>query len=296
MSGLPVRVYASTTATTEPETRAALSRPPGAFPEWQKLSPTMVEQFNRETKANGGLVLSQVPRTSDTTVAWFWQCVRGHRWRETMYSRLDYGMSSQHTSRKVPRWKSIAGSRAACRQCVLEDFGSIYAKCGCVDPDLNHVNKPQQFIAGWCRDCRDNAGPRLGEAFHSFTTPPTSSAEETLRALLSVHLPIVTPEEANSVRVRATSWGALRVFPDMLIPSSRVAIEYDSPGPFGDMHQDDSIDAAKDLALRDVGWEVIRVRTGGLALTSRWDVLASGPTQKAAAAVVAMHERVLASG
>jgi len=86
-----VRVYASSTATTEPGEWAAKNAcTVGAFPEWHKPSPTMVEQFWRETEANGGLDLSQVPRDGNTTVAWYWQCDRGHRWRETTYSRLDF--------------------------------------------------------------------------------------------------------------------------------------------------------------------------------------------------------------
>jgi len=194
----------------------------------------------------------------------------------------------------MPRWKNFGGTRAACRQCVLDDYGATYEKCGHIDPDLNHVDKPRQVYDGWCRSCGSNAGPQLGEAFHADHAPSTSGAEETLRALLRVRLPIATSQEANAVRVRPTAWGALHVFPDLLIPSSRVAIEYDSPGRWAEAHQDDSTDADKDQALRDVGWEVIRIRTGGLAATSCWDVIASGPTRKSALEVIAMYNLVLA--
>ena len=291
-----MRVYASSTATTQPGEWAAKNAcTVGAFPEWHKPSPTMVEQFWRETEANGGLDLSQVPRDGNTTVAWYWQCDRGHRWRETTYSRLDFPLRYRRPpSRNMPRWKNFGGTRAACRQCVLEDYGATYEKCGHIDPDLNHVDKPRQVYDGWCRSCGSNAGPQLGEAFHADHAPSTSGAEETLRALLRVRLPIATSQEANAVRVRPTAWGALHVFPDLLIPSSRVAIEYDSPGRWAEAHQDDSTDADKDQALRDVGWEVIRIRTGGLAATSCWDVIASGPTRKSALEVIAMYNLVLA--
>lgn len=289
-----VRVYASAPATTEPATWAAEYVPPvGTFPQWHQLSPTMVEQFCRETEANGGLDITQVPRDL-SNVAWYWKCDRGHRWRETTYSRMDIPMRSQPTAPRIRRWKSIGGTRAACRQCVLDDWGATYAKCGHTDPDLNLVNKPRLVLDGWCRSCKDDAGPQLGEAFHTNHAPPTSGAEATMRAMLSVHLPIATPEEANTVRVRATAWGALQVFPDILIPTRHVAIEYDSPGQRGDAHQDDSADAAKDQALRDVGWEVIRIRTGGLTATSRWDVIASGPTLKSAHEVIRMYNLILA--
>jgi len=114
-----------------------------------------------------------------------------------------------------------------------------------------------------------------------------------MRAMLMAHVPIATPEETTAVRVRPTAWGAVHVFPDLLIPSTQVAIEYDSPGRWGDADQDDSTDAAKDQALRDVGWEVIRLRTGGLPATSCWDVIASGPTRKSAHEVIAMHDLIL---
>src|ERR1035437_1365542 len=63
----------------------------------------------------------------------------------------------------MPRWKNFGGTRAACRQCVLDDYGATYEKCGHIDPDLNHVDKPRQVYDGWCRSCGSNAGPQLGE-------------------------------------------------------------------------------------------------------------------------------------
>lgn len=53
--------------------------------------------------------------------------------------------------------------------------------------------------------------------------------------------------------VRTPSWGARHAFPDMLVPSSRVAIEYDSPGARGGAHGEFSVDPEKDAALRSVG-------------------------------------------
>ena len=67
----------------------------------------------------GELDLSQVPRDGNTTVAWYWQCDRGHRWRETTYSRLDFPLRYRRPpSRNMPRWKNFGGTRAACRQCA----------------------------------------------------------------------------------------------------------------------------------------------------------------------------------
>ncbi len=226
----PVQVYASSQAKREPVDWAAENAGPvSTFPLWHTLSPTMVEQFQREREANGGLDITQVPRDL-SVVAWYWRCDRGHRWRETTYSRLDLPVRVGPTFRNVRRWKSIAGTRAACRKCVLEDYGATYAKCGHPDLDLNNVNKPPRVFGGWCGNCRDSRPLQPGDALLVDYAPPTSLAENTLRALVRVQVPLVTPAEANAVRVRPTAWGALHVFPDMLIPSKRIAIEYDSPG------------------------------------------------------------------
>lgn len=162
-------------------------------PEWHKPSPTMVEQFWRETEANGGLDLSQChatatppsPGTGSVTAA-----IAGGR-RRTPGWTFHCGYR-RPPSRNMPRWKNFGGTRAACRQCVLDDYGATYEKCGHIDPDLNHVDKPRQVYDGWCRSCGSNAGPQLGEAFHADHAPSTSGAEETLRALLRVRLPIAT--------------------------------------------------------------------------------------------------------
>lgn len=113
-----------------------------------------------------------------------------------------------------------------------------------------------------------------------------------MRGLLARRLPLARPGEANCVVVPTTGLGADRVFPDMLIPARRVAIEYDSPGMDGEAHGPDSYDAEKDAALRAVGWEVIRVRVR-LPLVGPYDVAATGPTQKAASEVYAQYSRIL---
>ncbi|WP_373230434.1 hypothetical protein [Mycobacterium marinum] len=123
--------------------------------------------------------------------------------------------------------------------------------------------------------------------------PPTSAEERVLRRLLGTQLPLADPSEANAVVVYTTSWGARRVFPDMIVPTTKVAIEYDSPGPDQIAHGPWSVDTEKDRALRRVGWEVIRVRVGGLALIGPYDVAAKGPTRGATAAVVTRYHRAL---
>ena len=113
-----------------------------------------------------------------------------------------------------------------------------------------------------------------------------------LRRLLAGHLPLAGRKEANAVVVEKTSWGSHHVFPDILIPTNRVAIEYDSPGPDGQAHGADSVDTEKDAALRYAGWEVIRVRVR-LPLIGPYDLAATGPTKNAAATVLQNFNRIL---
>ena len=56
------------------------------------------------------------------------------------------------------------------------------------------------------------------------------------------------------------------MWPDILLPELRIAIEYDSPGRFGLEHvgKREDVDRRKDRALRGSGWEVVRIRTGKL--------------------------------
>lgn len=247
--------------------------------------------FAREAQNNAPWSIEDVPR-SLTTVAWYWQCERGHRWRSPMNDMY----RTPANSRRPYRWQRVAGKRSACRFCVLEDYSPVFLRCGHREEDLSLVSRIPLRIDDWCSSCRMILPDHQpGDAIRVQHDPPTSKAERTLRALLEQSLPLATPGEANAVAVESTSWGAQHVFPDMLVPSRRIAIEYDSAGRFGTDHGPASIDADKDASLRAVGWEVIRVRTGGLAKLGPFDVIASGPTRRAAAAVIAAYEDVLRS-
>lgn len=120
----------------------------------------------------------------------------------------------------------------------------------------------------------------------------TSQAEQQLRALLSEQIAI--PNGVNRIRIARTFHGRTEVWPDIIIPALKVAIEYDSPGRDGAWHRGmrEASDLEKDDALREVGWEVIRVRTGGLEPLGRYCVIASGPTRKAAEEVIALLEKI----
>lgn len=148
-----------------------------------------------------------------------------------------------------------------------------------------------------CPKCRLNASSpgaqrEAGVASMKGGRLPTSLSEQRLRALLEERL--VIPRGVNRIRIARTFHGRTEVWPDIIMPALKVAIEYDSPGRGGDWHRGlrEASDLDKDAALREVGWEVIRVRTGGLEPLGRYSVQASGPTRKLADELIALMEQI----
>lgn len=121
-----------------------------------------------------------------------------------------------------------------------------------------------------CPKCaRNAAGPgHRREAGVAFMNPGlgtrTSLAEQRLRAALEQRIQV--PRGVNSVWIERTFYGRREVWPDILLPQLRIAIEYDNPGRGGKSHAglNAAKDREKDARLAEVGWDVIRVRTGGL--------------------------------
>lgn len=105
------------------------SKRPGALKRW-------------DTDANAGIDLSQVP-TSLSTVAWFWRCPEGHRWREPLFSVSKRGV-----------WKRFDISSAACRRCVLIAHAPRCPAGHLVDR-VDHLNEP--IASHLCRQCDPDA-------------------------------------------------------------------------------------------------------------------------------------------
>ncbi|WP_139417220.1 hypothetical protein [Agromyces laixinhei] len=121
-----------------------------------------------------------------------------------------------------------------------------------------------------CAKCRANAaapGARR-EAGVAFMKPGlrvgTSQIEQRLRMLLGERIRL--HHRVNAVRIARMFYGKQEVWPDILVPQLRIAVEYDDPGRSRRAHLGVKAgsDLEKDAALREVGWEVIRIRAGGL--------------------------------
>jgi len=214
----------------------------GEFRDFWETLPVLVRQFHPDL--NHGIVLSQVPPAADVWL--LWQCDVGHTFVATpTEQRLRPGRSRRRSS-----W---------CPEC------SVLATSARPAPPKTEL-------------CRHSIATRfaVGDAFQSECAPkPASAAEALLRQKLISRLPL---EEFNAVRVSRPFFTHLEVWPDIVLPDLRVAIEYDTTGRDGLEHvgRREIVDQRKDRLLRAAKWEVVRVRSGKLKALGPYDVVGSG--------------------
>ncbi|MDK8173632.1 hypothetical protein QP735_13965, partial [Curtobacterium citreum] len=125
--------------------------------------------------------------------------------------------------------------------------------------------------------------PRLpsGESFPSVCAPATASAVEAeLRAALQERFALTFDHTA--IRLDRPFFDHVEAWPDIVLPELRVAIEYDSTGRHGLEHVGprQETDRRKDRAVRAVGWEVVRIRTGRLPALGPYDLEVSGISRR----------------
>lgn len=132
-----------------------------------------------------------------------------------------------------------------------------------------------------CPVCRHAAAGAdavaVGDAFVSRWAPtPASAAEPALKQRIAERLDVDLGN--NAVRVARPFFSHLEVWPDIVIPELRIAIEYDTTGRHGLEHvgRREATDRKKDRLLRATGWEVVRIRCGKLQPIGPWDLTAGG--------------------
>jgi very-short-patch-repair endonuclease len=149
-----------------------------------------------------------------------------------------------------------------------------------------------------CAKCRSNAaGPTsVQEAGVAFMKPGlrvgTSQTEQRLRMLLGERIRL--HHRVNAVRIARTFFGRQEVWPDILVPQLRIAIEYDDPGRSRRAHRGlkEASDIEKDEALHEVGWEVIRIRAGGLEALGPNSIVCRALTAESVDEVLAIARRI----
>lgn len=225
----------------------------GAYREAWAAFPALIRQYHPDL--NGGIALSQVPPAADVLL--LWQCDSGHRFAATpTEQRLRPGRERRRSA-----W---------CPECSeLASPTRVPAL-----PMRESVDAPPVSATGVLRPRRPKKSPPLcdktpdlppGAAFVSSCAPrPASAVEDRLRADLFARLALT--EGLNAVRVTRPFFQHREIWPDLVLSELRIAVEYDSIGRHGLEHvgRREQADRRKDRALRAVGWEVVRVRTGKL--------------------------------
>ncbi|WP_285463736.1 hypothetical protein [Agromyces sp. NBRC 114283] len=158
--------------------------------------------------------------------------------------------------------------------------------------DRYRASVREQLTGTACAKCRTSAGAPAArrEAGVAFMNPGlrtrTSMTEQRLKGLLGERIRL--HHRVNAVRVARTFFGRNEVWPDILVPQLRIAIEYDDPGRSRRAHLGlkEASDREKDEALAEVGWDVIRVRGGGLEPLGPNDVVCRTVDERVADEIV----------
>lgn len=220
--------------------------------------PELIRQYHPEL--NDGIVLSQVPPAADVLLCW--ECASGHRFAATPTEQRNRPGRRRRRSAWCPECTALALPPVV----VLGEARPVARVAPVRAPDV----------------CEKTPDLPVGEPFASTCAPaPASAAEARLRANLTERL-LFTPG-VNAVRVARPFFRHREVWPDILLPELRIAVEYDTIGRHGLEHvgRRRTSDLRKDALLRAAGWEVIRLRTGPLEPLGPHDLQVGGVSGRA---------------
>jgi len=227
--------------------------------DWERY-PVLIRQFHPDL--NYGVALTQVPPAADVWL--LWQCDVGHAFIATPWEQRQ----RPGTSRRRSTW---------CPECAAGATARV------VRQEPRPPRAPAPPVRPARPLCRRSDAHRHGEgdAFASVCAPVRASAVEgDLQHRLGSRLEFT--EGMNAVRIRQPFFEHLEVWPDIVLPELRVAIEYDSTGRDGLEHvgKREPVDLRKDRMLRAVDWEVIRIRAGKLQPLGPHDLQASAVSER----------------
>lgn len=246
---------------------AEVPYPVGTYREAWAAYPMLIRQYHPEL--NAGITLTQVPPAADVLL--LWECESGHRFAATPSEQRARPGRQRRRSAWCPECAELAAPK---RVVPAPPRASGPMPAGSAAPPPAATRTPAPPRAKRPRAlCPKTPALPVGEPFVSTCAPrPASAVEARLRADIFARLD-VTPGR-NAVRVSRPFFDHLEVWPDILLPELRVAIEYDSTGRFGLEHVGarEDADRRKDRMLRAARWEVVRIRTGRLEKLGPYDV------------------------
>jgi hypothetical protein len=222
---------------------AEVPYPVGTYRSEWAAYPALIRQYHPDL--NAGITLTQIPPAADVLL--LWQCEAGHSFAATPSEQR------QRPGRERRRSSALALPPRA----PVRDAAAPRAP----------RKRPGRALCGKTPDLP------VGEPFVSVCAPkPASAVEGRLRTDLFARLELTTG--LNAVRTARPFFDHVEVWPDILLPELRIAVEYDSVGKHGLEHvgKREDADRRKDRALRASGWEVVRVRTGKLEPIGPHDV------------------------
>ena len=234
--------------------------PVGTYRDAWAPYPALIRQYHPEF--NAGITLTQIPPAAEVLL--LWHCEVGHLFAATPAEQRQRPGRERRRSAWCPECAALAKPPSIRPARVRPEGGTRPRAASRVKPL-----------------CPKTPQLAVGEAFASECAPATASAVEAqLRQDLTARLEF-TPG-LNAVRVARPFFEHLEVWPDIVIPELRIAVEYDSSGRHGLEHvgKRQDADLRKDRALRAARWEVVRIRTGRLEKLGPWDLQVSGTGRK----------------
>ena len=224
--------------------------PVGTYRAQWAAYPALIRQYHPDL--NAGITLTQVPPAADVLL--LWQCEAGHTFAATPSEQRERPGRERRRSAWCPECSALAKPPR------------ISARApGAERPPRR---KPPRTL------CAKTPDLPVGEPFVSVCAPkPASAVEERMRADVFATLAI-TPG-FTAIRTPRPFFDHLEVWPDILLPELRIALEYDSVGKHGLEHvgKREEADRRKDRVIRAAGWEVVRVRTGKLEPIGPYDIV-----------------------
>lgn len=236
---------------------AEVPYPVGTYRDAWAQFPALVRQYHPEF--NAGITLTQIPPAAEVLL--LWQCDFGHRFVATPTEQRQRPGRERRRSSWCPECSALARPKPV--------------QAGVAVASTAKPRRPAPPV------CDKTPALPVGEPFVSACAPkPASAVEAQLRADLFARLSIT--QGFTAVRVARPFFRHLEVWPDILLPELRIAIEYDSVGRHGLEHvgKKEQADRRKDRALRAARWEVVRIRTGKLQPLGPYDLQLSSVTER----------------
>jgi very-short-patch-repair endonuclease len=156
----------------------------------------------------------------------------------------------------------------------------------------------EQLTGTACTRCRQSAAAPAARAeaglpfINGSLRVGTSITEHRLKTMLAERIQL--NHRVNAIHIARTFHGRREVWPDIIVPQLRLTVEYDDPGRSRRAHRGlkAGTDSDKDEALREVGWDVIRVRAGGLGPLGPNSIVCTSLTESVADEVVSAMRRL----